>query len=273
MAEVESAGGATVYRFTEATVRRALDAGRTAAELHELLATRSATPVPQALSYLVDDVARRHGRLRGGEAASFLRSDDEVLISEVLAHPQSGELELRRIAPDRGGVPAAAGRAARRAPRGRLHPGRRGHRRRGARPDRPRPSHLAPAPAGHPIRRSARAGRRRSSPALVSRMRAGDAMAQVRRGTVRPTTGNGSAVELLRAALAERQPVWIGYVDGRGAAGEVVLEPVNVGGGVVEGRDAVDGIAVSGAAAPDHQHRAGRGRPALTGPVSPARPG
>ena len=44
MAEVESAGGATVYRFTEATVRRALDAGRTAAELHELFATRSATP-------------------------------------------------------------------------------------------------------------------------------------------------------------------------------------------------------------------------------------
>jgi hypothetical protein len=43
--EVESAGGATVYRFTEATVRRALDAGRTAAELHELFARRSATPV------------------------------------------------------------------------------------------------------------------------------------------------------------------------------------------------------------------------------------
>ena len=97
--EVESAGGATVYRFTEATVRRALDAGRTAAELHELFATRSATPVPQGLTYLVDDVARRHGRLRGGAAASFLRSDDEVLIAEVLASPAAGSLELRRIAP------------------------------------------------------------------------------------------------------------------------------------------------------------------------------
>ena len=97
--EVESAGGATVYRFTEATVRRALDAGRTAAELHELFATRSATPVPQGLTYLVDDVARKHGRLRGGAAASFLRSDDEVLIAEVLASPAAGPLELRRIAP------------------------------------------------------------------------------------------------------------------------------------------------------------------------------
>jgi hypothetical protein len=97
--EVESAGGATVYRFTEATVRRALDAGRTATELHELFAARSATPVPQGLTYLVDDVARRHGRLRGGAAQSFLRSDDEVLIAEVLASPAAGALELRRIAP------------------------------------------------------------------------------------------------------------------------------------------------------------------------------
>ena len=54
---------------------------------------------PQGLTYLVDDVARRHGRLRGGAAASFLRSDDEVLIAEVLASPAAGSLELRRIAP------------------------------------------------------------------------------------------------------------------------------------------------------------------------------
>jgi hypothetical protein len=97
--EVESAGGATVYRFTEATIRRALDAGRTAAEVHELFATRSATPVPQGLTYLVDDVARKHGRLRGGAASSFLRSDDEVLIAEVLASAAARPLELRRIAP------------------------------------------------------------------------------------------------------------------------------------------------------------------------------
>ena len=59
-----------------------------------------------------------------------------------------------------------------------------------------------------------------------------------------PPVSNGSAVEFLRAAAAERQRVWIGFVDRRGAAGEVVLEPVNVGGGVVEGRDAVDGLAL-----------------------------
>ncbi|MEO9222313.1 MAG: helicase-associated domain-containing protein, partial [Mycobacteriaceae bacterium] len=64
VADVESAGAATVYRVSPKSVRRALDAGRSAAELHALFAQRSRTPVPQTLTYLIDDVARRHGRLR-----------------------------------------------------------------------------------------------------------------------------------------------------------------------------------------------------------------
>ncbi|WP_335618077.1 helicase-associated domain-containing protein [Lentzea guizhouensis] len=99
VADVESAGSATVYRIGEHTVRRALDSGRTADELHELFKLRSRTPVPQSLTYLIDDAARRHGRLRGGAAGSFLRCDDPVLVSEVLAHPEATRLELRRIAP------------------------------------------------------------------------------------------------------------------------------------------------------------------------------
>ncbi|NBH06775.1 helicase-associated domain-containing protein, partial [Amycolatopsis sp. SID8362] len=99
VADVESAGHATVYRITEGSVRRALDTGRTADELHALFKAKSATPVPQGLSYLVDDVARRHGRLRGGVAASFLRCDDEALLAEVLAHPIAAEHDLRLIAP------------------------------------------------------------------------------------------------------------------------------------------------------------------------------
>ncbi len=243
MAEVESAGGATVYRFTEATVRRALDAGRSAADLQHLLATRSATPVPQALSYLVDDMARRHGRLRGGSASSFLRSDDEVLIAEVLAHPGTGDLQLRRIAPTvvvsplalielldglraAGFTPAAedtGGAVLDLTDRGRrTAPRRRPALRTGAPPE-PAAEQLA---------------------ALVSRMRAGDALNRVRRGTAQLAASNGSAVDLLRAAAAARQSLLIGFVDRRGAAAEVVLEPLSVGAGVVEGRDAVDGVPV-----------------------------
>jgi Helicase conserved C-terminal domain len=240
--EVESAGGATVYRFTETTVRRALDAGRTAAELHELFATRSATPVPQGLTYLVDDVARRHGRLRGGAAASFLRSDDEVLIAEVLAAPAAGSLELRRIAPtvavsplplaelmdglreagftptaeDQGGaVLDLTDRGRRISPRHRSGP----------------PRAVEPDP--EQLR------------GLVSRMRAGDALAGLRRSTEGGRAWSrgpgGATVETLRAAARERRSVWIGFVDGHGVAGEQVLEPTSVGGGVVEGRDTVDG--------------------------------
>lgn len=240
--EVESAGGATVYRFTEATIRRALDTGRTAAEVHELFATRSATPVPQGLTYLVDDVARTHGRLRGGTASSFLRSEDEVLIAEVVASAAAAPLELRRIAPtvavsplplaelmdglrDAGFTPAAedqGGAVLDLTDRGRRIPPRR---RTGA----PR----AGEPDPEQLHR------------LVSRMRAGDALAGLRRsadghgpGTRRP---GGATVETLRAAARERRSVWIGFVDGHGVAGEQVLEPTSVGGGVVEGRDSVDG--------------------------------
>ena len=48
LADVESKGGATVYRFTPGSVRRALDAGRTAADLHAFLAEHSPHARPAA---------------------------------------------------------------------------------------------------------------------------------------------------------------------------------------------------------------------------------
>lgn len=66
VADLESGGAASVYRITEATVRRALDTGRGSSELISMLTTHSRTPVPQSLTYLIEDVARRHGQLRGG---------------------------------------------------------------------------------------------------------------------------------------------------------------------------------------------------------------
>ena len=50
LADVESRGTATVYRFGASSVRRALDAGWTAAEVHAFLASVSRTPVPQPLT-------------------------------------------------------------------------------------------------------------------------------------------------------------------------------------------------------------------------------
>ncbi|WP_055575713.1 helicase-associated domain-containing protein, partial [Streptomyces albus] len=99
LAEIESKGGATVYRFTPASVRRALDTGRTAADLHAFLAAHSSTPVPQPLTYLIDDVARKHGRVRVGAASSYVRCDDDTLLAELLADRRAAPLRLRMLAP------------------------------------------------------------------------------------------------------------------------------------------------------------------------------
>ncbi|MEY9925897.1 hypothetical protein ABH926_000517 [Catenulispora sp. GP43] len=99
IADIESSGAATVYRFTTASVRRAFDAGRGAADLHAFLAEHSLHEIPQALSYLVDDVARRHGRVRVGSAVSYVRADNDAALTEMLADRRIGGLGLRRIAP------------------------------------------------------------------------------------------------------------------------------------------------------------------------------
>jgi hypothetical protein len=79
--------------------------------------------------------------------------------------------------------------------------------------------------------------------AVVAKMRAGDALAVARRGAGQPVATQGSSHTLatLQQAARAQQQVWIGYVDGHGVQGERVLAPVTVGGGIVEGRDAVDG--------------------------------
>lgn len=99
LADVESAGAATTYRITENSLRRALDSGRTAAGIRDLLTRTSITPVPQSLDYLVDDVARRHGRLRVGSALSFVRCDDPTLVAQVISSPVAESCALRAVAP------------------------------------------------------------------------------------------------------------------------------------------------------------------------------
>ncbi|MDA8435161.1 MAG: helicase-associated domain-containing protein, partial [Actinomycetales bacterium] len=98
LADVESTGGATVYRFSDASLRRALDAGRSASDILATLHSRSRTPVPQPLEYLVTDAARRHGALRVGVASAYLRCDDTSTVSEMLADRRLASLRLTRLA-------------------------------------------------------------------------------------------------------------------------------------------------------------------------------
>ena len=99
MADVESRGHATVYRFSEASLRRALEAGRTAQDLLGVLEAHGSRGVPQPLRYLVTDTARRFGRVRVGAAGAYLVCADEALAAEVLAERGLARLRLRRLAP------------------------------------------------------------------------------------------------------------------------------------------------------------------------------
>lgn len=100
LAEIESRGGATVYRFSEATIRRGLDHGRTGDEIKSFLKKTSKTPMPQPLEYLIADVAKKHGKLRVGNTSSFIRCEDSSLIAQIINDKRLDILSLRQIAPE-----------------------------------------------------------------------------------------------------------------------------------------------------------------------------
>lgn len=96
-ADRESRGGATVWRFTPGSIRRALDDGVTADALIERLAAICTGELPQPLTYLVADIGRQHGRLLVGPAASVIRGLDEDLVATVLADRSLRSLQLHRV--------------------------------------------------------------------------------------------------------------------------------------------------------------------------------
>ncbi|KAB8185745.1 hypothetical protein FH608_047470 [Nonomuraea phyllanthi] len=98
-ADLESRDRASVWRFSETSVRRALDAGTAAESLLAALAGVSAKAVPQPLRYLVTDVARRHGAVRVTTAAAVLTADDPALITELCGTRALRKLALRQVAP------------------------------------------------------------------------------------------------------------------------------------------------------------------------------
>ncbi|WP_245994462.1 helicase-associated domain-containing protein [Nocardioides immobilis] len=231
LADVESRGAATVYRFTARSVRRALDAGWTAAEVHAFLASASRTPVPQPLTYLVDDAVRTFGQVRVGAAESFIRSDDEAALAALLHHPKAATLGLRRIAPtvvvsttpvdlllirlrDLGAAPVVEG------PDGTVRVGR---------PDEVRArTPRARGPAHHDARHAVQVA------AAVRSLRAGDAAARVRPAAAVSPAG---ALSALRDAIERRASVVIGFTDNQGVVGERVIDPISVEGGQLTAHD------------------------------------
>ncbi|HZM76506.1 MAG TPA: helicase-associated domain-containing protein [Candidatus Limnocylindrales bacterium] len=98
-ADRESRGAASIWRFSQRSVRRALDAGHTGDELIAKLTQVATTGLPQPLDYLIRDEARRHGSVRVRAVVSCLHSDDEALLQRLTADRKLAPLQLRLLAP------------------------------------------------------------------------------------------------------------------------------------------------------------------------------
>ena len=236
VATVESAGTAMVYRVSEQSIRHALDIGKTAGALHSLFDKHSKTPVPQGLTYLIDDVARRHGQLRIGMAASFVRCEDPALLAQAVASSEGQALSLRTLAPtvaisqapinevlaalqDAGFAPAAedsTGAIVDIRARGARVPA----------PQRRRPHRPMPRPSGE------------SLSAVVGVLRK---VTTAPFGSVR--IDPAVAMSLLQHAALRQDTVVIGYVDAAGVATQRVVSPITVAGGQLVAFDSASGRA------------------------------
>ncbi|MCT9933299.1 helicase C-terminal domain-containing protein [Planotetraspora sp. A-T 1434] len=239
-ADVESKGGATVYRFGERSIRRALDAGQSADDMIAMLERHSATPVPQPLRYLVSDVARRHGRIKVGTASAYVRCDDPSVLDEVLADKRSGLLRLRRLAPT-----VLASKTSR-----------------ATLVDSLRAMGYAPVAESldGDVLVSRAETRRTEGPAMaratgaagpdsdvvaaaVRAIRAGDDAHRTRRRPVDAPDGQpprspaSATIEALREAIRMGSQVWIGYLDSQGHATSRILEPARIEGGYLTAYD------------------------------------
>ena len=236
VATVESAGTAMVYRVSEQSIRHALDIGKTASALHWLFDKHSKTPVPQGLTYLIDDVARRHGQLRIGMAASFVRCEDPALLAQAVASSEGQALSLRTLAPtvaisqapinevlaalqDAGFAPAAedsTGTIVDIRARGARVPA----------PQRRRPHRPMPRLSGE------------SLSAVVGVLRK---VTTAPFGSVR--IDPAVAMSLLQHAALRQDTVVIGYVDAAGLATQRVVSPITVAGGQLVAFDSASGRA------------------------------
>ena len=243
LADVESRGHATVYRISEDSIRRALDAGWDAASIHALLDEISRTAVPQPLAYLIDDVARRHGAVRTGNALGYVRSDNADTLTALLGDRRLRALGLSRIADTvlisqapasevieslrgAGYAPAAE------SPDGQVLIRRPEDRRTRA------------------LRAASITSRRAPEDGLISAavrsLRAGDHANSDRRGATTPgpagsldlpSLSAAAIVMRLRSAIAENRPLWIGYADPDGVVTQQIVDPIRVAAGVLTAFD------------------------------------
>ena len=248
MAEIESRGGATVYRFSEATIRRALDHGKTGDEIKAFLSKTSKTSMPQPLEYLIADVAKKHGKLRVGNISSFIRCEDTGLIAQIMNDKKLDVLSLRRIAPevivcdhdaidamrllrDCGYIPSAE------SSNGLLLSGPRSNRAQ-TKPRPPRVIGEIETPTPELLTnalRSIRTGEKSSHKQTRLRQVANEALGALPRSTANET------MDLVLRFIQEEKSLSIGYADNNGSVTHRIIDPIRVSAGSLLARDHATG--------------------------------
>ena len=241
IADIESRGGASVYRFSESSIRRGLDHGQTGDQIKDFLKKISKTPMPQPLEYLITDVAKRHGRLRVGSTNSYLRCEDEGLIQEILHDKCIDHLRMRKLAPqvlisdvdgaelvkvlrEAGYLPAAENATGVLVTAPSI-------RRAKARPKPPRVIAELPSPT--------EVSEVMLSSALRA-LRAGERASSHKPREVPRTTAN-QTVDLLHQYIEERASLTIGYADTNGGVSNRLIDPLSISLGTLVARDHATG--------------------------------
>ncbi len=234
IADIESRGGATVYRFSEKSIRRGLDHGQTGDMIKDFLKKVSKTPVPQPLEYLINDVSKRHGRLRVGVGSSYIRCEDEGLIQQIVHDKQLEDIHIRKLAPqvlisdtdlhdlvnalrDAGYLPAienetgilVSAPAIRRAK------------------SRPKPPRIVGDPTS-------------PTPTLITAavkaLRAGD-KATANKPKALPRTTANETLDILNQYIEEQASLTIGYADNNGGVTQKLIDPISISLGTLVARD------------------------------------
>jgi hypothetical protein len=248
MAEIESRGGATVYRFTESTIRRALDHGKTGDEIKTFLVKTSKTPMPQPLEYLIADVAKKHGKLRVGNTSAFIRCEDTALISQIMNDKKLEILSLRRIAPEVvicdmdatdamrvlrecGYLPAGE------SANGMILTGPRSNRAL-TKPRPPRVIGEVEIPDTETLKtaiRALRTGEKSTYRQTRLRQVASEALGQLPRTTANET------METLNQFIIDEKTLSIGYADNNGGVTHRIIDPIRISAGALIARDHATG--------------------------------
>ena len=230
MADADGRAIASRFRFTAASIGRAVAAGETAESLQTFLASVSLSGLPQPLEYLIEESASRHGLLRVGtlpsgdpDAVSYVRSDDSTLLGTVYVDRSLAALafsanDMHRIVSRRDRAQVYWALADARFPvaaedaRGRIVQLRR-----------PAPPRASVVVTKDPFR------------LLVERLRLADAGTPV-------DPGQAWVYRQLEAAIRSKETVTVSVRMPNGAVVDYRLEPASVAGGRLRARDPLSEI-------------------------------